>query len=162
MFIYSVRAGTLKFFAVVCVALTVLITLIAFVPTYTVEDTLPSSADAEIRYDKIRNEQDVAEFLAQFGWSVEATPLQVTEVKVPDSFDKIMAGYNELQKSQGLDLSRCKNKTVTRYTMRVSNYSSYDGEVYANVLVRHGRVVGGDVCSAETDGFVHGFAPERK
>ena len=32
MFIYSLRASTLKFFAVVCVALVTLITLIAFVP----------------------------------------------------------------------------------------------------------------------------------
>ena len=34
MFIYSLRASTLKFFAVVCVALVTLITLIAFVPEF--------------------------------------------------------------------------------------------------------------------------------
>ena len=35
MFFYSMRATTVKFFAVVCVALVTLITLITFVPTYT-------------------------------------------------------------------------------------------------------------------------------
>ena len=34
MFVYSVRATTIKFFGVICVALAALITLIAFVPTY--------------------------------------------------------------------------------------------------------------------------------
>ena len=34
MFIYSLRASTIKLVGVACVALTVLITLIAFVPTY--------------------------------------------------------------------------------------------------------------------------------
>ena len=59
MFIYSLRASTLKFFAVVCVALVTLITLIAFVPTYgegTVD--VPTSGDVEISYDKVKSEED--------------------------------------------------------------------------------------------------------
>ena len=32
MFVYSLRAGTVKFFGVLCVALVALITVIAFVP----------------------------------------------------------------------------------------------------------------------------------
>jgi hypothetical protein len=36
MFIYSLRASTVKLVGVICVALTVLITLIAFVPTYAI------------------------------------------------------------------------------------------------------------------------------
>ena len=34
MFVYSLRASTLKFFAVICVALTALITMITFIPGY--------------------------------------------------------------------------------------------------------------------------------
>ena len=41
MFVYSLRASTLKFFAVVCVALVTLITLIAFVPSF---EEAPASA----------------------------------------------------------------------------------------------------------------------
>ena len=45
MFVYSLRASSLKFFGVVCVALVSLITLIAFIPTYTADDTLPPDTD---------------------------------------------------------------------------------------------------------------------
>ena len=62
MFIYSMRAGTLKLIGVVCVALTVLITLIAFVPTYSVgNETVNAGGNAEIRYDKIKSADDAAQ-----------------------------------------------------------------------------------------------------
>ena len=44
-----------------------------------------------------------------------------------------------------------------RYTFTVTNYPSYEETVYANVLVYRNRVIGGDICSADVSGFVHGF-----
>lgn len=155
MFIYSLRANTIKLIGVVCVALTVLITLIAFVPTYTV--TSQTSAQATYSYDKVKSDSDVVSFLSQFGWEVNAAPVEVKTVTIPEEFDKVFATYNELQKAQGLNLSKYKNKTVTRYTFAVTNYPNYEGTVYANVLVYRNRVIGGDICSADVSGFVHGF-----
>lgn len=161
MFIYSMRAGTLKLIGVICVALTVLITLIAFVPTYTVgSDAVNASGNAaEISYDKVKSADDVGRFLSQFGWQTDGKPEEVETVTVPETFDKVFAAYNELQKEQGLNLSKYRGKEVTRYTFRVTNYEGYEGKVFANVLVYRNRVIGGDVCSADTSGFVHGFAP---
>ena len=48
MFVYSMRASTVKLVGVICVALTVLITLIAFVPTYSLPTEPMADADAEI------------------------------------------------------------------------------------------------------------------
>lgn len=158
MFIYSLRAGTVKLVGVVCVALTVLITLIAFVPTYTVSSQ--TSADAGVAnysYDKIKGKEDVVSFLSQFGWEVNAEPVEIKDVTVPAEFDKVFSAYNEMQKEQGLNLSKYKNKEVTRYTFTVTNYPNYVGTVYANVLVYRNRVIGGDICSADISGFVHGF-----
>lgn len=158
MFVYSVRANTIKLVGVICVALTVLITLIAFVPTYTLsKDSTDADSEVEYSYDKIKTESDVIEFLKQFGWSVDTKPVEVKTVTIPSEFDKIYAAYNELQKEQGLNLAKYKNKDVTRYTFSVTNYPSYDGTVYANVLVYRNRVIGGDICSADVSGFVHGF-----
>lgn len=154
MFVYSLRASTLRFFGVVAVSLAVLIALIALVPTYAVEGSEPA---ASYSYEKVKSEDDAERFLAQFGWIVDAAPVEVTEVTMPDEFDKIFAAYNEIQKSQGLDLGKYKRKKLTRYTFEVTNYNGYDGRVLANVLVYRGKVVGGDVCSADVDGFVHGF-----
>ena len=72
---------------------------------------------------------------------------------MPDSFDRVILGYNELQKRQGLDLSKYAKKRVTRYSYRVSNYDS-DGEVYANLFVYRGRIVACDISSADPEGFV--------
>ena len=159
MFVYSLRAGTVKLVGVICVALTVLITLIAFVPTYALPSS-QTSADAEevsYRYDKVKSPEDVASFLSQFGWTVDAASAESCAVKIPSEFDKIFAAYNELQKEQGLNLSKYKGKEVTRYTLRVQNYEGYDGAVLANVLVYRNRVIGGDICSADVSGFLHGF-----
>lgn len=159
MFVYSLRASTLKFFAVVCVALTALITMIAFIPGYGGGELgyITAGSDKEIRFDKIKTNQDRVEFLSQFGWSVNATPVETAEVTIPEEFDKIFTGYNEIQKRQGLDLSRYKKKTVMRYTYEVTNYEGEQGKVYANVIVYRNRVIGGDVCSADVNGFIHGF-----
>ena len=174
MFVYSMKASTLKFFAVVCVALAALVALIAFVPAYAGGgDTLTGavgntsagnggttengSAATVYRYDKVKSADDAASFLAQFGWTVDAGSAETASVTIPAEFDKVFAGYNELQKAQGLDLSKYKKKTVTRYTFTVTNYEDYEGTVYANVLVYRNRVIGGDICSADVSGFIHGF-----
>ena len=159
MFIYSLRAGTLKLIGVVCVALTVLITLIAFVPTYSSGSASPTAAEqtANYTYDKVRSSGDAASFLSQFGWNVDPEPAEEEIVTIPAEFDKVYAAYNELQKSQGLDLAKYRGKDVKRYTFNVTNYEGYDGNVLANVLVYRNRVIGGDVCSADASGFVQGF-----
>lgn len=159
MFVYSLRASSIKLVGVICVALTVLITLIAFVPTYSLPTQPAADADAEVKYsyDKVKTPEAAANFLAQFGWEVESVPAEETVVTIPGEFDKIFAAYNELQKSQGLNLTKYRGKDVTRYTFAVKNYEGYEGTVWANVLVHRGRVIGGDICSADVSGFVHGF-----
>lgn len=165
MFIYSLRAGTVKLVGVICVALTVLITLIAFIPTYADGDSTATAGgdpSAEYRYDKIKTAADAAEFLGQFGWQVEAEPVETKTVTIPAEFDKVFAAYNEIQKAQGLNLLKYKNKEATRYTFSVTNYAGYEGTVYANVLVYRNKVIGGDICSADVSGFIHGFEGGRE
>ena len=159
MFIYSLRATTVKLVGVICVALTVLITLIAFVPTYAISTHPDNLVDAPVSYsyDKIKSAEDAVGFLSQFGWSVNTDPTEVKTVTLPSEFDKVFSAYNELQKEQGLNLSKYKGKEVTRYTFSVTNYPNYNGTVYANVLVYRNRVIGGDICSADVTGFIHGF-----
>ena len=158
MFVYSLRATTVKLIGVICVALTLLITLIAFVPTYSISNS-PGGPDAPVgySYDKIKTADDAASFLSQFGWSVDAEPTEVKTVTIPREFDKVFSAYNELQKEQGLNLSKYRGKEVTRYTFSLTNYPEYTGTVYANVLVYRNRVIGGDICSADIGGFLHGF-----
>ena len=156
MFIYSLRASTIKFCAVICVALATLITLIAFIPVVAVDD-VSAGANAKIDYSGIKTNEDRVRFLAQFGWQVDPEAVESVEVTIPEEFNKIFTAYNELQKRQGLDLSKFKKKNVQRYTYKITNYDGYEGTVYANILVYRNKVIGGDVCSADVKGFMHGL-----
>ena len=158
MFIYSMHANTIKFFAVICLALTALIALVAFVPTYVSNgDSATAGAEVSYNYEKIKNNEDRINFLKQFGWEVEAQPIKEQQVTIPKEFDKVFAAYNEIQRKQGLDLASFKKKSVMRYTYVVTNYPEYEGEVYVNLLIYRNTVIGGDICSADVNGFVHGF-----
>ena len=156
MFVYSFRASTAKFFAVVALALTTLVLLIVLVPTYTSSEGTEAGAST-YTYNKIKDEEDRQSFLSQFGWKVSAAPTETREVTIPSEFDKVFAAYNELQKEQGFDLSKYKKKTATRYTYEVTNFEGYDGTVYVNLIVYRNRVIGADLCSADVSGFICGL-----
>lgn len=160
MFVYTCRAGTIRFFAVIVLAVAALAALVIFVPAYQPVSAGADSSDEAVRisYDRIKTNEDRVKFLSQFGYEVSEDPIETVEITLPEKFDKVYAGYNELQKAQGLDLSKYRRKTVMRYTYEVKNYDGYNGgKVLANVIVYRGRVIGGDVCSADPQGFVHGF-----
>lgn len=155
MFVYSLRASTLKFVGIICLSVIVLIALIAFIPTY--EPTSLLIKDEKISYDKITDNEERIAFISQFGWEVNPEPADEAEVTVPSTFDAVYTSYNTIQKAQGLNLEKYKNKKVMRYTYVINNYSGYEGKVFVNLLVYKNKVIGGDVCSAALDGFVHGF-----
>ena len=158
MLVYSIKSSTLKFCAVTLICVLVLVSLLALIPTYS--DSESASAQKTV-YSDIESDDDRIKFIANFGWEVEREPVDVANVTIPAEFDRVFTGYNAIQKEQGLDLDRYKNKKVTRYTYKITNYPEYEGEVYFNMLVYKNRVIGGDVCSAANDGFVHGFEKSR-
>lgn len=161
MFVYSLKASTLKFFGVISAALITLIVLIAFIEPFEPVNADGGVGEVSISYGKIKDAGDIRDFLLQFGWQVSDEPLETKDVTIPKEFDRVLFEYNEIQKRQGLDLQKYKGKVLTRYTFKVENYEGYDGVVYANVLIYKSKVVGGDICAAERHGFVHGFEIEE-
>ena len=163
MFIYSVRATTIKFIAVIGIAVISLAAMIFLIPEYTPRTTAAiAQTMAEYSFDKIKTNEDRVAFLNQFGWEVDAEPIEEVTLKIPAEFDKVMNTYNELQKKGGLDLSKYKGREVTRYTYNVLNYPGYDGTVTANVIVYKNRVIGGDIASSDVSGFIGTFEFPRE
>lgn len=150
MFICSVRASTLKFFALIVLTLAVLITVMAVGNDSTV---YASSDGMEINYGKIKTNEDRVNFIKSFGLSVKEEPAKEENFAMPENFDRVILGYNELQKAQGLDLSKYAKKKVTHYAYEVTNYD-HDGTVFVNLLVYRNRIIACDISSAEADGFV--------
>lgn len=151
MFIYTVRASTLRFFAIICMAAGVFLGLLYLTPADA------QIVGASVKLDGADTNDGRRAYLSSLGYETEQMPVESIKIKIPSEFDKIYAGYNEIQKTKGFDLSKYKEKTVERYTYKVTNYKDYEGEVYANVIVYRGKVVGGDICSADAAGFVVGL-----
>ena len=157
MFIWSMRASSLKFIIACLLSVTVLGTLVAVIPF---ADDSGGAFEVGINYDGIHGKSDVESFISSFGWEIKPGEPITEEVTIPDEFDRVFVNYNEIQKRQGLDLSKYRRKTVTRYTYEITNFKNYDGTVFANVIVYRNRVIGGDICSASPDGFVCTFTGE--
>lgn len=151
MFVYSVRASSVRFFAAIALVLVLLLVFVSLGGAEAV--SVGATGTPSYRYDGIREGADRIEFLAQFGIEVNETPIEEETFTMPEDFDHVLRGYNEVQKAQGLDLSKYVGKKLTRYTYEVTN-ASCEGTVYATVLVHRRRVVAADVSSADPTGFV--------
>ncbi len=101
-------------------------------------------------------------FLGGFGWQVEEEPHEILEIVIPYEFDAVYEQYNQLQLSQGYDLTRWKGMTAKRYTYRITNYPNTQDEVFANLIVCKEQIIAGDVSSLSLQGFMHGLAYERQ
>ena len=163
MFIYSFKAKTLKFLGIIGVSVITLVALILFIPSNSSATTQEIAAMNEnISFNNVKNMNDGIKFLAQYGWEVEEVSSTECEITIPKEFDKVMTQYNEIQKQQGLDLSKYAKKTANRYTYKITNYPEYNGTVYANVITFRGKVIGGDICSSDAKGFIHTFSMPEK
>jgi hypothetical protein len=91
--------------------------------------------------------------MSSFGIQVADSEQSQTFV-IPKSFDRVILGYNEIQKRQGLDVSKYTRKKITRYTYEVTNFNGEE-KVYANLFIYRSRIVACDVSSLDGDGFVY-------
>ena len=97
------------------------------------------------------------QFLTDFGWDVTTTPKETTQVKIPEETTEVFDRYNNLQKSQGYDLSQYAGKNVMRYVYEVNNYPGAKEPVYATILVHKNQIIGGDVTDTSAKGKIQGF-----
>lgn len=149
MFIYSVRSSSIKFIAFVLITIALLLGAIILGKS----DYVPTASKGEINYSGVRDNDSRVSFIESFGIDVQDEPVEEDSFTMPDNFDRVILGYNELQKKQGLDLSKYAKKRVTRYTYLVTNYDS-ESDVYANLFIYRGKVIACDVSSISPEGFV--------
>ncbi|MBQ9071055.1 MAG: DUF4830 domain-containing protein [Clostridia bacterium] len=158
MFIFSIRASTVRFFAVLAITFAVLLGLILS------GNTVFASSDAsgDVNFSGVKTEDDRVAFIEQFGIRVKGAATESESFVMPENFDRVMQGYNEIQKAQGLDISKYAKKKVTRYTYELDGYEGYDGEVLVNLLVYRNRVIACDISSADPEGFIKPLTLELK
>ena len=101
-------------------------------------------------------------FLTDFGWEVTTSPVESSQVKIPSESSPVFERYNNLQKSQGYDLSKFAGKKVMRYVYKVSNYPGATEPVYATLLIYKNEIIGGDVTDSAPNGQIRGFKMPEK
>ena len=150
MFVMTAKLSKSKLFAAGLILLAAIILIVVFV-TAGGGDAVENTPVGETNDDRVA-------YLASFGWSVNAQPKQTQQVKIPDSTEnKVFARYNELQISQGFDLTKYAGKEATRYVYEILNYPEAKEPVYASILVYDGKIIGGDITDSSPNGLIHGF-----
>ncbi len=104
------------------------------------------------------NDQRIA-FIEKCGWKTELTHCELTEIRIPVDFDEIYEQYNDIQIMQGFDLRPYRAHSVKKYTYNIENYLPEGStkslpDIYANLLVEDGKLIGADISSGEAGGFV--------
>lgn len=104
-------------------------------------------------------QDELISFVSSLGYTVKNEPDTVEEIIIPEEFDNIYEQYNELQKSSGLDLSWYKGCTAKKWTFTITDYPGYEERdcIKINLIVYGKRIIGGDICSVELDGFMTGL-----
>ncbi len=148
MFICSVKAKTLRLFGLIALCLCV----ISAVGIVIADASAATASAAGISLENIKTEKDRRAFLEAAGVKATEDAESAAEITLPKSLDAVLLGYNEIQKQQGLDLSRYAGKTVTRYTYRIADQNG--APTYANLILYRNTVVGADLTQAGSDGFV--------
>ncbi len=112
----------------------------------------------------VEGSSGILTFISQFGWEVIKEPEDVREVMIPTEFDDVYNNYNSIQLAQGYNLEKYAGKRAKRWTFTITNYPGYQDRdcIKINVLVIDGEIIGGDVCSVELNGFMHGFTLEKE
>ena len=105
------------------------------------EETVLDSNEARVSY------------LSSLGWQVEPEPVETLQFQLPEQLEEPYLSYNELQDSQGFDLSTACGKQVARFTYAVTNYPNRPEGVQLNLYVCEDRPVAGDVFCAGGGGF---------
>lgn len=154
MFVYSVKTKQLK------VLLLVGFVLFTAVSLFILSNESQETSSNNDMILSAETHQERMEFISQFGWQVDEEPVQVKEVIIPTETDDVYTAYNDIQRSQGFDLTEFAGERAKCWTYTVKNYEGYENQecIHINILVYDGKVIGGDVCSVELDGFMHGFS----
>ena len=109
--------------------------------------------EPEVPLPKLSTNEERVAYLQSLGWEVEPEPIETLQFLLPAELEEPYRSYNELQLSQGFDLTRCCGKQVARYTYAVTNHPGQSEGVQANLYVCEEHPAAGDVCASGAKGF---------
>lgn len=118
---------------------------------------LGGRGEAKTTSAAVSNNDARVKFLTDLGWEVTTSPAESSQVRIPENATEVFDRYNQLQKSQGYDLTQYAGKSVMRYVYKINNFPGATEPVYATLLVYKNQIIGGDVTNTAAGGKVQGF-----
>ena len=90
--------------------------------------------------------------------AVSEQPIETLTVTLGETLEEPYLSYNDLQRSQGFDLTRYCGQTLSRYTYVVTNYPDASLPCQADLYVCDGALAAGDIVCTGENGFMAGLA----
>jgi len=156
MLIMTAKLSKGKIFLALAVAAVLLFLVLRLVsggddaPTVEGDTALPTEVSS--------NEERLT-YLKACGYTADPEPIQTQEVSIPKEFNEVFTRYNELQQSQGFDLSDYAGKRAKRYVYRLTEHPDGEG-VHATLIVYQDRVIAADLSCTEGEGFMRPLLPK--
>ena len=117
--------------------------------------TVPAAAGAP-QDQKIESAQDIQTWFAGWGIEVDGASITADKVKIPRKWDDSFTAFNTVVEQSGLDLARCKGKTVEKWQALIPAASDGEESCYGVLLVHKKKPVGAYLL-AKPSGFVTGL-----
>lgn len=145
MLIWTARVSKKKTAVITAVILVAVLAVVVLVGNQVdpAVSGLPQLADNDARVS----------YLQSMGWEVDPEPVETLQFLLPEKLEEPYLTYNELQDSQGFDLSTACGKQVSRFTYTVTNYPDRPEGVQLNLYICEEQPVAGDILCAGADGF---------
>lgn len=106
----------------------------------------------------VQTNEERLQYLQSLGYQVSNDQPEIREILIPDEFDEVFEQYNAVQKTANMDLKPYHGKRIKCYAYKVVNYPQQEN-VLAHLYIYKDKIVGGDICSTELNGFMHGLFP---
>lgn len=87
--------------------------------------------------------QEMVDYIASKGFTVDIQTAQVAEVEIPKKFDDNFVGFNEkIKQTDNLSLEKYKGDKVNKWTFSIVDYPNGDVQASAVLLIKKEKLVG--------------------
>lgn len=149
MRVFTIKAKPKMIFGLVLALTGLLVIAITFIGNHNPAKTAMANVDCSTMQKRVA-------YIKSAGYSTDGTESS-KKVTIPTEFNDVYTQYNEVQTSQGFDLTPYKGKDVTIYTYKITNYDNKES-VIADLIVDKGVLIGADLCDVSADsGFLVGL-----
>lgn len=97
--------------------------------------------------NKIVTNEDRVELISSLGYTVLPEIVEEKQIIIPNKFNDVYMKYNDLQQKSGFDLKKFSGLKANVYKYKI------DGkDLFVNIILSDGVLIGGDVSSSELNG----------